>query len=74
MLFAEDVDGSDQASTLLMFPLILVSPLLLASPDVQVVSFAAVGSAVDVFLPLVLRPSSPCYGSSFCCCCLSFYC
>ncbi len=47
--------------------------LLLASPAVPVVSCAAVGPAVDVFLPLLFRPWSPYCGSSYWCCCLPFW-
>ncbi len=44
---------------LLMFPPALASLMLLASHTVPVVSCAAVGPAVDVFLPLLFRPWSP---------------
>ncbi len=50
---------------LLMFPRVLASLLLLAFPANPVVSCAAVGLAVDMFLLLLIlfRPWSPCYAA-----------
>jgi hypothetical protein len=45
-----------------MFPPVVASLLLLAFPTVPVDSCAAVGPVVDLFLPLVCRPWSLCYG------------
>jgi hypothetical protein len=44
---------------LLMFPPVLASLLLLASPAVPLVSCAAVRLAVDESLPLLFHPWSP---------------
>jgi hypothetical protein len=46
-----------------MFQQALSSQLLLAFLAVPVVSCAAVGLAVDVLLPLLFRPWSPCYAA-----------
>ncbi len=47
---------------LLMFPPVLASLLLLVFLAVPVVSCVAVRHAVDVFLPMLLLPWSPCNG------------
>jgi len=44
------------------FHRLMASLLLSASPAVLVDSCAALRPAADLFLPLVLRPWSPCYG------------
>jgi hypothetical protein len=69
---------------LLMFPPVIASLLLLASPAVPVVSCVDVGPAVDVFLPMLFRPCYCCLlyssvtdskvpGCPACCCCFAAF-